>query len=89
VKEVEWTSPHGYTQVEVKTPDGQTVVYRVEFTAANQLVSHRMEKRFREAGTVVKVKGSMSRVPGSMNVSSEMTLPDGKVAWRGPGPAAP
>ena len=88
VKAVEWTSPHGFTQVETKTPDGKTVVYRVEFMAANQLFRAGWRKDSVKIGTVVKVKGSLSRTAGSMNVSGELTLPDGKVAFRGPGPAA-
>ncbi len=88
VKAVEWTSPHGFTQVETKTPDGKTVVYRVEFTAANQLFRAGWRKDSVKIGTVVKVKGSLSRTAGSMNVSGELTLPDGTVAYRGPGPAA-
>jgi hypothetical protein len=88
VKEVEFTSPHGYTQVEAQGPDGKTVVYRVEFMAANQLFRAGWRKDSVKPGTKVKVKGSMSRTPGSMNVSGELMLPDGKVAWRGPGPAA-
>lgn len=88
VKVIEWTSPHGYTQVESKTPDGKTLVYRVEFMAANQMFRAGWRKDSVKIGTVVKVKGSQSRTAGSMNVSGEMTLPDGTVAFKGQGPAA-
>jgi hypothetical protein len=88
VKEVEFTSPHGYTQVEAKAPDGKTVIYRVEFMAANQLFRAGWRKDSVKPGTKVKVKGSLSRTPGSTNVSGELTLPDGSVAWRGNGPSA-
>jgi hypothetical protein len=37
IKVVEWANPHIYTQVEVKGPDGKTVVYRVEGAAPNSL----------------------------------------------------
>jgi ribonuclease HI len=89
VKAIEWTSPHGYTQVEAKGPDGKVVVYRVEFTAANQLFRAGWRRDSVKIGTVVKVKGTLSRSTASRNVSGELTLPDGKVAFRGPGPEAP
>src|SRR5687768_16443953 len=37
VKEVDWRNPHIYTHVEVKNPDGTTVVYKVEGGPPNAL----------------------------------------------------
>lgn len=88
VKAIEWTNPHGYTRVEVKGPDGKILVYRVEFQAPNQLYRAGWRKDSVKPGTAVKFKGSRSRSPESMNVSGQLTLPDGKIAFQGPGPFA-
>ena len=39
IKKVDWTNPHIYTSVEAKSPDGKTVVYRVEGGPPNSLCS--------------------------------------------------
>ena len=88
VKAVEWTNPHSYTQVETREPDGKVLVYRVESTAPNQLFRAGWRRDTVKVGTPVQVKAMRSRDPKSMNISGDMTLPDGKVAFRGPGPMA-
>jgi hypothetical protein len=88
VKEIEWTNPHGYAQVEVKAADGKVTVYRVEFQAPNQLFRAGWRKDSLKLGTVVSVKGVRSRSADSMNISGQITMPDGKVAYQGQGPLA-
>jgi len=86
VKEVEWTNPHGYVQVEAKDADGKVVIYRVEIQAPNGLYRAGWRRDSVKPGTVVTFQGSRSRIAASMNVSGELTLPDGIVAFQGPGP---
>ena len=86
VKVIEWTNPHSYAQIEVKAPDGKVAVYRVECQAPNQLYRAGWRRDSLKPGTVVTFKGSRSRAANSMNVSGQMTMPDGKVAFQGPGP---
>jgi hypothetical protein len=88
VKAIEWTNPHGYAQIETKSPEGKVIVYRVEFQAPNQLYRAGWRKDSLKPGTVVKVKGSRSHSAESMNVSGTITMPDGKVAFQGSGPLA-
>ena len=88
VKAIEWTDPHGYAQIETKTPEGKVVVYRVEFQAPNQLYRAGWRKESLKIGLAVTVKGSRSRAADSMNVSGQIIMPDGKVAFQGPGPFA-
>jgi hypothetical protein len=88
VKLVEWVNPHLYTQVEVKAPDGKVTVYRIEGGAPNGLFRNGWRKESVKPGTVVTFKGTRAKNPESMNVNGRMTLPDGKVAWQGEGPAA-
>jgi hypothetical protein len=87
VKVVEWVNPHLYTQVEVKEADGKVITYRVEGGAPNGLFRNGWRKESIPPGTVVTFKGTRAKNPESMNVNGRMTLPDGKVAWQGEGPA--
>ena len=86
VKAVEWTNPHGYVQVEVKGTDGKVSIYRAEIQAPNGLYRAGWRRDSVKVGTVVTFKGSRSRSAASMNVSGQITLPDGKVAYQGAGP---
>lgn len=88
VKTVGWTNPHGFIHVEVESTDGSTLVYKVEISAPNGLYRGGWRKDSVKPGTVVSFVGSRSRNPESMNVAGQMTLPDGTVAYRGPGPLA-
>ena len=88
VKAVEWTNPHGYVQVEVEGADGNVSVYRVEIQAPNGLYRAGWRNDSVKPGTVVTFMGSPSRNAQSVNVSGQMVLPDGTVAFRGPGPGA-
>ena len=87
VKVVEWVNPHLYTQVEVKGSDGKVTMYRIEGGAPNGLYRNGWRKESVKPGTVVTFKGTRAKNPESMNVNGRMTLPDGKVAWQGDGPA--
>lgn len=87
VKVVEWLNPHLYTQVEVKGSDGKVTMYRIEGGAPNGLFRNGWRKESVKPGTVVTFKGTRAKNPESMNVNGRMTLPDGKVAWQGDGPA--
>ncbi len=87
VKVVEWVNPHLYTQVEVKAADGKVSVYRIEGGAPNALYRNGWRKESVKPGTAVSFKGTRAKNPESMNVNGRMTLPDGKVAWQGDGPA--
>src|SRR4051812_8585300 len=57
VKEMQWTNPHIYTLVEVKNPDGTSVVYRVEGGPPNALFRQGWRRDSLKAGEVVSVTG--------------------------------
>jgi DNA/RNA endonuclease YhcR with UshA esterase domain len=82
VKEVEWTNPHTYTQVEVKNPDGTTVVYRVEGGPPNALFRQGWRKDSLKAGETVTVKGLRAKNANSMNVGqATITTSDGRTMY--------
>jgi uncharacterized protein DUF6152 len=78
VKEVEWTNPHVYTQVQVKLPDGSVKVYRVEGSAPNSLVRNGWKKDTLKPGDEVSVKGLQARNAASRNVGRATIMKNGK-----------
>ena len=79
VKKVEWTNPHIYTQVETKTADGQTIVYRVEGGAPNSLFRQGWRRDTLKPGDVVSVSGLRAKNEQSMNVGqATITMADGR-----------
>jgi hypothetical protein len=86
VKKIDWMNPHIYTHVEVKQPDGKTLVYRVEGGPPNALYRRGVRPEQLPLGTVVTCTNcSRSKSPTSMNVNGNMTLQDGKQALGPPG----
>jgi len=79
VKVVEWANPHIYTQVEVKQPDGTTVVYRVEGAAPNSLFRQGSRPDTLKVGDVVTVSGIRAKIDTSLNIGlATITTADGK-----------
>jgi len=82
VQEVEWTNPHTYTKVEVKNPDGTTVVYRVEGGPPNALFRQGWRKDSLKTGEVVTVSGLRAKNENSMNVGqATITTQDGRTMF--------
>jgi hypothetical protein len=79
VKELQWTNPHIYTLVEVKSPDGSTTVYRVEGGPPNALFRQGWRKESLKAGDVVTVSGIRAKNESSMNIGqATITTADGR-----------
>jgi hypothetical protein len=79
VKELQWTNPHIYTLVEVKNPDGTTVVYRVEGGPPNALFRQGWRKDSLKTGDEVSVTGLRAKNEQSMNVGqATITTADGR-----------
>jgi hypothetical protein len=86
IKVVEWMNPHIYTQVEVKEPDGKTVVYRVEGGAPNSLFRQGWRKETLKVGDVVSVRGIRAKSDSSMNIGQATILTsDGKCIYTAAG----
>jgi len=82
VKQVEWTNPHIYTQVEVKNPDGTSTVYRVEGGAPNSLFRQGWRKDSLKPGDVVTVQGLRAKNEQSMNVGqASIKTSDGRTLF--------
>jgi hypothetical protein len=84
VKKVEWTNPHIYTDVEAKSPEGKTVVYRVEGGAPNSLFRQGWRKDTLKVGDAVTVKGIRAKREDSLNIGqATITTADGKRMFSG------
>jgi len=87
VKQVEWTNPHIYTEVET-TEQGKTVVYRVEGGPPNALFRQGWRKDSLKVGDVVTVSGIRAKRQDSQNVGqATITLADGRKIFAGTGQA--
>lgn len=88
IKKVDWTNPHIYTSVETKTPDGKTVVYRVEGGPPNSLFRQGWRKDSLKIGEEVTVSGIRAKREDSMNVGqATITTADGRRIFAGSGQA--
>jgi hypothetical protein len=86
IKQVDWMNPHIYTHVEVKNPDGTSVVYKVEGGPPNSLYRQGWRKDSLKSGDTVTVSGVRAKNPQSMNVGVATILTaDGKRIFGGGG----
>jgi hypothetical protein len=84
IKQVDWMNPHIYTHVQVKNPDGTTVVYKVEGGPPNSLFRQGWRKETLKTGDTVSVSGIRAKSPTSMNIGvATITTSDGKRVFGG------
>jgi hypothetical protein len=70
VKKVAWMNPHIYTHVEVKTPDGKVIEYRVEGGPPNALYRSGWREDSLKVGETVTVSGIRAKSETSMNIGT-------------------
>jgi hypothetical protein len=86
IKQVDWKNPHIYTHVEVKNPDGTSVVYKVEGGPPNSLYRNGWRQDTLKTGDTVTVSGIRAKSPTSMNIGvATITTADGKRVFGGGG----
>jgi hypothetical protein len=84
VKRVDWRNPHIYTHIEVKNPDGTTVVYKVEGGPPNSLFRQGWRKDSLKIGDTVTVSGIRAKIATSTNVGvATITTSDGRRMFAG------
>jgi hypothetical protein len=88
VRKIQWMNPHIYTHVEVKTADGNTVVYRVEGGPPNALYRQGWRLDSLKVGETVTVSGLRAKNDASMHVGqATITTADGKRVFVGAAPS--
>jgi len=84
IKQVDWMNPHIYTHVEVKNPDGTSVVYKVEGGPPNSLFRQGWRKDTLKTGDTVTVQGIRAKNATSKNIGvATITTADGKRVFGG------
>jgi hypothetical protein len=88
VKKVQWMNPHIYNHVEVKSADGNTVVYQVEGGPPNALYRRGWRMDSLKVGDKVTVIGFRAKNEESPHVGqATITTADGKRVFAGTGPS--
>jgi hypothetical protein len=90
VAKVQWTNPHVWFFVDVKTQDGTVEQWMFEGNSPAALTRRGFTKDYLKPGTAIVVEGFLSRgVPRRANARA-MTYPDGRMLFVGsPGTGAP
>ena len=88
VKKVQWLNPHIYTHVEVKSADGNTIVYRVEGGPPNALYRQGWRMDSLKVGDTITVSGLRAKNDASLHVGqATITTADGKRVFVGTAPS--
>ena len=83
ITKLEWTNPHAWIFVDVKSADGKVVPWRFEMGAPNALLRAGWSKSDIKVGTEVTISGFMARSGGSVGNAFQVRLPDGRDLFAG------
>jgi hypothetical protein len=83
VTKVKWVNPHSWLYFDVKSKDGSTTNWGVEFGTPNALAEKGLKKTDLPVGTPVHIKGYKSKNGGPFGYSVTLTLPDGRTFQTG------
>jgi hypothetical protein len=73
VTKVEWTNPHTWFFLDVKSPDGALTKWGLEMASPNQLVRAGWRRDSMKAGDVVEVQAFLAR-DGSNNANAQSVV---------------
>ena len=83
VTKVEWTNPHTWFHVDVKTPAGKVENWAIEAGTPNVLFRRGFSKSSLPAGTEIMIDGYQAK-DGSMRANGrDLTFPDGRTLFLG------
>ncbi|HLF12170.1 MAG TPA: DUF6152 family protein [Gammaproteobacteria bacterium] len=83
VKRMEFSNPHSWLYLDVKTVDGEVQEWAVEGAAPNALLRRGWNRNSLPAGTVVNVQGFQARDRSFRAAGRNVTLPDGSSLFVG------
>jgi hypothetical protein len=87
---IEWTNPHSWIYIDVKSDDGKVTNWAIEFGAPNALLRRGLRKSDFPAGVEVTVKGYRAKDASATVNGNSVKLPDGRSLFTGPAePDAP
>jgi hypothetical protein len=79
VKKFEWTNPHAFIYLEVKTESGETVEWEIEMMSLNHLKSYGWSRNTVKPGDVISCTGGAAKSGAPAMLSSIIKLNDGRV----------
>ena len=79
VKRFEWTNPHAYIYLEVKTDDGKTVEWAIEMMSLNHLKGYGWSKNTVKEGDTISCTGGAAKSGAPAMLSSLIKLDDGRM----------
>jgi Family of unknown function (DUF6152) len=77
VVKVEWTNPHSWIHIEVKSPDGKAETWSVEGGAPNALLRRGWSKTSLPVGIEITVEGFQAKDGSTRANGRDITFPDG------------
>ena len=77
VVKVEWTNPHSWIYIDVKSPDGKTEQWAVEGGAPNALLRRGWNKNSMPPGVQITVDGFQAKDGSKRANGRDITFPDG------------
>jgi hypothetical protein len=83
VTKMEWTNPHVWLHMDVKTPDGKVESWAFEAGTPNNLFRRGFTRQALLPGTVVVVEGYQAKDGTRRANGRDLTLPDGRTLFMG------
>lgn len=81
---MEWTNPHGWFHINVKSPDGTVVNWAIEAGSVNSLVRRGLRVTDFPAGTEIEVKGYRAKNGKPIANGATVKFADGRDFFLGP-----
>jgi hypothetical protein len=80
---IEWTNPHGWVYLDVKSDDGKVTNWSIEFGAPNTLIRRGLRKTDFPTGVELLVKGYRAKSGSPTINGTSVTFPDGRNLFTG------
>jgi hypothetical protein len=78
VTKVEWTNPHVFFQLDVRSPNGATTNWRLEMASPNGLLRQRWQPNTMKPGDVVTVEAYAAKDYDAAAKTHRVKVPDGR-----------
>jgi len=83
VTKMEWTNPHTWIYIDVKTPSGKVEKWAIEAGSPNVLLRRGFTKNALLPDTVINVDGYAAKDGSRRGNGRNLTLPDGRTLFLG------
>jgi hypothetical protein len=83
VTRADWTNPHAWIYIDVKSPDGKVVNWAIEMGPPSALLRRGWKKSSMKAGAIIKVEGFAAKNGKEFANATNITMPDGTKIFAG------